>query len=255
MNKAIEIEHLTVSYREHPAITDINLTVNKGDFLGIIGPNGGGKSTLMKSILGIIPKNSGTIKIFGESVEKSRDKIGYVPQFSDVDKTFPLSVLEAVMTGTVKSGLHPFFKYSPKNHDKAMEKLKLVGIESLAKRQISMLSGGEFQRMLIARALAAEPEILFLDEPTASVDPQSRKEIFSVLEKLNNNITVILITHDLNAVLKQVKSVICLNERILYSGSAKSSDEIFSTIYENTAYTETAKKEYPKNDGDEKIID
>ncbi|MEG1621480.1 MAG: ABC transporter ATP-binding protein [Oscillospiraceae bacterium] len=231
MIKAIEIENLTVHYGQHPAITDVNLTINEGDFLGIMGPNGGGKSTLVKAILGIIPKTKGKILVYGEDIEKNRKKIGYVSQFSDVDKSFPISVLEVAMTGMMKGSLHPFFRYSAENKKIAHEKLEFVGIDDLANRQISMLSGGEFQRLLIARALATEPQILFLDEPTASVDPASRNAIFQLLEKLNKKMTIVLITHDMTAISSTVKSIACLNEKLVYHGEPEFNEKVVNELY------------------------
>ena len=154
MEIAVHIENLSVNYGQHKAIENINIDIPKGDFLGIIGPNGGGKSTFMKAVLGIIPIKTGKIQIFGENIDNCREKIGYVAQFSNVDRSFPITALEVVMTGMIGKGLHPFHKYTEKQRDLALEKLKLVDIEDLCDRQINNLSGGEFQRLLIARALA-----------------------------------------------------------------------------------------------------
>ena len=231
MNNAISIKKLYVNYGGTPAIEDVNLEIMKGEFVGIMGPNGGGKSTLLKAILGLVPVSSGEISILEQSVRKGRTKIGYVPQHSAVDRGFPISVCEAVMMGLVHGGLHPLFRYSDKQRQTAMEKLKKVGIDDLAQRQISELSGGEFQRMLIARALATQPEILLLDEPTASVDPGSREHIYELLGELNENMTVVLVTHDLFAVSSKVQRIVCVNRGVVYHGVPELTQEVVDHLY------------------------
>ncbi|MFA9466809.1 MAG: metal ABC transporter ATP-binding protein [Velocimicrobium sp.] len=166
---------MSVYYGETAAITNVCLDVIQGEFLGIIGPNGGGKSTLLKAILGLIPITTGSIQIYGHLPGKNRTAMGYVPQFATMDRRFPISAMEVVLTGRLKQGLSLFVKYSNEDNEIAYEQLRRVGIEHLAKRQISELSGVEFQRLLIARALTAHPKLLLLDEPTASVDANSRE--------------------------------------------------------------------------------
>lgn len=227
---AIHIEGLTVSYGRNPALVNIDLDVARGEFLGVIGPNGGGKTTLLKAILGLVPKDSGHIAAFGSEKDVSRH-MGYVPQFSAVDRSFPISVLEVVMTAYLKGPLHPFFRYSPKHREAAAAQLQRVGLQELGSRQISQLSGGEFQRMLIARALASEPEILLLDEPTASVDPASRQHIFELLAELNKSVTVVLVTHDLMAVAAQVTTIACLNRTLVYHGEPELTKETVDRMY------------------------
>ena len=225
----LKIEHLTVNYGNTPALSDICLEVKKGDFLAIIGPNGGGKSTLLKSVLGLIPIHSGTIETFGKTGRPN--KTGYVPQFSYLDRKFPITVRDAVLTGMLKKGLHPFYMYSQPQKEKADECLELLRLENLSKRQISDLSGGEFQRLLIARALASDPELLLLDEPTASVDPTTREHIYSLLDGINDRITVLLVTHDTLAVSSRVKTIACLNRTLVYHGEPSLSAETMEKIY------------------------
>lgn len=227
---AIHIENLCVDYRHTNALSDICLDVTQGEFLGIIGPNGGGKTTLLKAILGLVPISSGKISIFGSS-ENTLSFIGYVPQFSSVDRNFPISVREVVMTAFLKGPLHPFFRYSRKHEELADAQLERVGMSGLAKRQIAELSGGEFQRLLIARALAAEPKILLLDEPTASVDPASRQNIFELLGKLSRKVTVVLVTHDMMAISSQVTSIACLNRTLVYHGEPELTEETVNRMY------------------------
>ncbi|MEF9971805.1 MAG: ABC transporter ATP-binding protein [Oscillospiraceae bacterium] len=230
-DSAIHIEKLSVNYRHTPALSDVCLDVPRGEFLGIIGPNGGGKTTLLKAILGLVPISGGTISVFGQNKIASRKPIGYVPQFSAVDRSFPISVKEVVMTAFMKGALHPFFRYSAENRDRALEQLERVSIGELAERQISELSGGEFQRLLIARALAVDPEILLLDEPTASVDPASRDKIYDLLAELNDDVTVILVTHDLMAIASEVTSLACINRSLVYYGKPELNDTIAHEMY------------------------
>lgn len=228
---AIKIENLSVNYRHTKALTDVCLDVHEGEFLGVIGPNGGGKSTLLKAILGLEPVASGSISIYGDNSGKNRGMIGYVPQFSIVDRSFPISVKEVVMTAFMKGPLHPFFKYTDDHRQQALMQLKRVGIEDLAERQISELSGGEFQRLMIARALAVNPKILLLDEPTASVDPMSRAKIFELLSVLNKQVTIILVTHDLMAISSQVSSLACLSGTLVYHGAPELNEKVVNEMY------------------------
>jgi len=231
METAIHIENLTVYYGETPAIKNVCMDVNQGEFLGIIGPNGGGKSTLLKAVLGLTPITSGKIQIYGKKLNKNRSSVGYVPQFATMDRRFPISALEVVLTGGIKPGVSPFMKYSNADKEISYEQLKRVGIERLANRQISALSGGEFQRLLIARALTINPEILLLDEPTASVDASSRDQIYDLLEDLNKKMTIVLATHDLLAISSKVRRLACLNGSLVYHGEPELNEHIVNELY------------------------
>ena len=202
-----------------------------GEYLGIIGPNGGGKSTLLKAILGLVPPSSGTVQLFGNDAGDKRAMMGYVPQFAAMDKSFPITVIEVVLTGRLKSGLSLFFKFSSNDKKTAHELLDKVGIADLSDRRISELSGGEFQKMLIARALAVNPKLLLLDEPTASVDAGSRVQIYNLLDELNKEMTIILVTHDLLAVSSQVRRLACLNGSLVYHGEPKLTESIVNSLY------------------------
>lgn len=230
-NNAIHIEKLTVSYDRAVALKDVRLDVIDGEYIGIIGPNGGGKSTLLKSIMGLIDIDSGKIEIFGKPPKENRHLIGYVPQNVEFDRNFPMNVTEVVLTGMLKKGLKPFRKYSEKEILFAHELLEKVGISKLKHNHISALSGGEFQKMLIARALAVDPKILLLDEPTASVDASSRAHIYDLLDTLNKDITIILVTHDLLAISSRVGKIACLNVDLVYHGDSELSEETVSNLY------------------------
>lgn len=228
---AIRIENIAVSYGKTQALRNITFSVKEKDYLGIMGPNGGGKSTLLRTILGFIKPDNGRAEIFGCSCAKNRQLLGYVPQFSSVDKKFPISVQKVVETGLLKGVLHPFHIYSSEQKEQAMNQLELLGIVDLAKRQISELSGGEFQRLLIARSLVANPKILLLDEPTASVDPSSREKIYSLLAELNKEITIVLVTHDLTAISSSIKKLACLNQTLVYHGEPELTEEVVEAMY------------------------
>ncbi|MCI1930309.1 MAG: ABC transporter ATP-binding protein [Clostridia bacterium] len=228
---AVHIENLSVNYGRTSALTDVCLDVSDGEYLGIIGPNGGGKSTLLKTILGLVSPSSGIVEIYGKKPGSGKALVGYVPQFSSVDKKFPITLFEVVLTGHLKRGLSPFFRFSSKNKISAYKLLERVGIADLADRQISELSGGEFQKMLIARALAVNPKLLLLDEPTASVDAVSREQIYSLLSELNKSMTIILVTHDLFAVSSQVHRIACLNGHLVYHGEPELTENIVNSLY------------------------
>lgn len=222
----ISIKNLSVSYSGTDAINGISFDINSGDFLCILGPNGGGKTTLLNTILGFLKPDS------GEIFKDKALKISYVPQTAMLDRNFPISVLETVLTGTLGKGLHPFRRFSAQQKKSACEILSAVGLDGYSKRQISELSGGEFQRLLIARALASEPEILLLDEPTANVDIASRDRIFSLLCELNKKgMTVVTVTHDLKAAAENSTKTAFIDQRLKYFGNPVPLSELTSLMY------------------------
>jgi zinc transport system ATP-binding protein len=227
---AVHIENLSVYYGHTRALSDVCLDVAVGEFLGIIGPNGGGKTTLLRAMLGLV-SYCGRVEIFGGPPQKNRPQLGYVPQFAAVDRQFPITVFEVVLTGRLDPGLRPFYRYSKKDKQIAEELLGRVGLADIVGRRISELSGGQFQKMLIARALAREPRLLLLDEPTASVDAVSRQQIFDLLAELNRDMTIILVTHDLFAISSQIKRLACLSGRLVYHGEPELTDSIVQNLY------------------------
>ncbi len=230
-NRAVHIDNLSVCYGQAPALTDVSLDVADGEYLGIIGPNGGGKSTLLKAILGLIPASCGIVQVYGEKTRSGKASIGYVPQFAAMDKRFPITLSEVVLTGRLKKGLSPFFKYTEDDRAITHQLLTKVGIDKLAKRRISELSGGEFQKMLIARALAVNPRLLLLDEPTASVDATSREQIYTLLTELNKSMTIILVTQALLADSSQVQKLACHNGPLVYHGEPELTENIVNNLY------------------------
>lgn len=228
---AVSINNLTIYYEQIPALSGIFLDVKVGEYLGIIGPNGGGKSTLLKAMLGLIPLSEGNVSVYGNTPQQSRKFIGYVPQLTSVDKHFPITLYEVVLSGCLNPKLSLFKRYTAENRTFVNELLERVGLLSLANRQVSQLSGGEFQRMLIARALATKPKLLLLDEPTASVDAVSREQIFGLLAELNKEMTIILVTHDLLAVASQVTRLACLNKTLIYHGEPQMNESLVNSLY------------------------
>jgi len=228
---AIEIENLTVYYQNVCALSNINLTVKDREFVAIIGPNGGGKSTLLKSILGLVQPDKGKIRIYNKPPNKVHGLIGYVPQFSKFNRDFPINVMEVVLMGRLSKRIPIFHRYTSKDVDTAECIMKKLGIYQLRNRQIGELSGGQLQRTLIARALAVQPKILLLDEPTASLDANSKSDIYDLLKKLNNDMTIILVTHDMGAISSYVNNIACLNTKLYYHGEAELSEEVLHQVY------------------------
>ncbi|MCY6356576.1 metal ABC transporter ATP-binding protein [Clostridium sp. ZS2-4] len=231
MQNLIQINKASVYYDDVCALNNINLQVKEKEFLAILGPNGGGKSTLLKLILGFKEPKYGEVRILEDAPQKNRNLIGYVPQFSRFDKNFPVSVEEVVLMGKLRKKFVPFYKVGKKDREKAYEIMKELHIYHLKNRQIGQLSGGQLQRVLIARALILEPKILLLDEPTASLDAQTKTEIYELLRKLNKKITIILVTHDIGVVSAYVTSIACINKELYYHGKAEIGNEIITKIY------------------------
>ena len=230
-NFAIDIQNLNVRYDNLLALKDINLQIGWGDFVGIIGPNGGGKSTLLKSILGLVTPASGNISILGVSPVHARHLVGYVPQSTNIDKQFPLSVQEAVLMGRLvgKNGFG--HSYTREDYNIVHDYMQRLEIMDLAERQIGQLSGGQFRRVLIARALVVLPQLLLLDEPTASLDAHSSSQIYHILQELNREVTIVIVTHDTMAVSSYLKTIACINHNLYYHGDPNLSSELVMQLY------------------------
>ena len=236
MLKIVEIDHLTVKYPDVKALDDVSFTVNKGDFLGIIGPNGARKSTLFASMLGLNTKYEGTIKFFGQNIRKSKDylkQIGYVPQKPIFEKNFPATVKDIVHMSLRKES----------NKNKIDEILQQLWIHELGNRRIGELSGGQQQRVFIAKALVNDPQILILDEPVTGIDQQSIELFYSILRELNSKqkITIIWSSHDLDAVNLLANHVACLNRTLFFHGV---SDEFFENDELVKQYSEASMQEH-----------
>lgn len=231
MNYAVELDDVSVNYGDLEALKNINLKVEIGSFLGIIGPNGGGKTTLLKVILGLIEPQKGQVRIMGSPQNKELDQIGYVPQISSFDRSFPISVLDVVLMARLGGQLRFFHQYQKKDIKKAKAVLEQLNLFHLKDRQIGKLSGGQLQRVLIARGLAVEPKILLLDEPTANVDARSTSQIYELLKELNQKKTIIVVTHDMAAVSSYFDSLACLNEKLFHHGDKHLDQETTKQVF------------------------
>jgi ABC-type Mn2+/Zn2+ transport system ATPase subunit len=217
----VELSRVTVMYRDLLALEDVNLRVMAGEFLALIGPNGSGKTTLVRTALGLVDPTAGAVHLFGKVPrELSREwgRIGYVPQIVQLDPQFPIRVLDVALMGRYgQVGL--VRRPGPRDREAAWRALERVGLADMAARQIGRLSGGQRQRMLVARALATEPELLILDEPTTSVDVGTSEGLFELLDGFHRDgMTVIVVSHDVGVVAQHVSQVACLNRRLVAHG-------------------------------------
>ena len=217
-NDAVILEDVWVSYGDNTVLQEVSLTVHRGDFLGIIGPNGGGKTTLLKVILGLVQPARGTVMVFGEEPRRSLQRIGYVPQQSTLDKNFPISVRDTVLMGRL--GRKAIFKgYGRDDLIAAEEALAAVDMCGYSGRQIGKLSGGQLQRVLIARALASRPDLLLLDEPTTGVDMVGQDSLYTILDRLKSTITIILVSHDVGTLTVNADKIACIGKKLYYHDS------------------------------------
>jgi zinc transport system ATP-binding protein len=211
----LDIKNLSFSYERDTILEDISLELLPHDFLVVIGPNGGGKSTLMKLILGMLHAKHGTIKIFGMPQKSGIQKTGYVPQNTNINTDFPIKVIDVVMMGAARDKKF-FFRRSNEDMQKALDKLRLVGMEQYAQTKIGKLSGGQRQRVIIARALFSEPKLLILDEPTSSIDVEGQKQIYSLLKELSKTITIVVVSHDMSIILEYATKVAHINKKLTF---------------------------------------
>jgi len=210
----VNMDKIWFYYNEEAVLQDISIKIYQDDFLGVIGPNGGGKTTFLKIILGILKPNKGTIEVFGKSPENASSEIGYVPQYVNFDFQFPISVLEIVLTSRLGLGFK--LRYNKQDREIANWALNKVNMLEHKDMAISKLSGGQRQRVFIARALAREPRLLLLDEPTSNIDNQSVNDFYELLNKLKEKLSIIIISHDIGAISHHIKTVACLNHRLYY---------------------------------------
>ncbi len=225
-----EVEGVSYSYNGTPALAGVNLRIRRGDFLAILGPNGGGKSTLLKLLLGLLEPQQGRVRLFGGAPGQMLERVGYLPQFSDMGRDFPITVLEVALMGLL--GRRTLgWRHTRADLARARRALERVGTLDLAQRRVSSLSGGQRQRVLIARALITEPDLLLLDEPTASVDAEGKSQLYDVLKELNRDITVVMVSHDLSVVWDAVKSVACVNRGLYLHEGREITPEMVRMMY------------------------
>ena len=216
MKPIIEIKNLNAGYDGRTVLRDVNLTVYDRDFLGIIGPNGGGKTTLIKCILGLLKPLSGEISFTSSRTAGNFQlTMGYLPQYNSIDRKFPISVEEVILSGlSIQKSLTS--RFTPEQKEKGKQIISRMGLEGLEHRSIGQLSGGQLQRALLGRAIISDPAVLILDEPSTYIDKRFEARLYELLAEINKECAIILVSHDIGTVLQQVKSIACVNETLDY---------------------------------------
>jgi zinc transport system ATP-binding protein len=228
----ISVQHLWAGYDREQVLEDVSLVVHEGDFVGLIGPNGGGKTTLVRVLLGLLAPTKGTVTVMGKPVREARHMIGYVPQTVEFDRAFPIKVWDVVRMGRI-GRRRLLQRYTAEDDAHVAAALRQVDMDALRDRPIGELSGGQRQRVYIARALASEPKVLLLDEPTASIDPRVSQSIYQLLQQLNGQgVTILMISHDMSAISSYVKTVGCVNRRLFYHGEDQLTAEMLELAYQ-----------------------
>jgi zinc transport system ATP-binding protein len=230
-NTVIDIDNVSFNYGVVPVLENVSLKIYEDEFIGIIGPNASGKSTLLKLILGLLEPDKGVIHKYNHAGKDLRNHIGYVPQHSSFPRDFPVTVSEVVMMGHIASSSR-LFHYKNKEIELAKQVMQKLEIENIEKRQIGELSGGQLQRVLIARALVCEPEILILDEPTSNVDMRAEEDIFSLLKNYSEHMTIIVVSHDIAFISGYVDRVACLNRTLVCHNTASISGKMIEELYD-----------------------
>ena len=233
----IEIENLDFAYNGETILESVNLDVHGKDFLAVIGPNGGGKTTLLKLMLGLLKPDRGTVRINGKAPEKAVSNIGYVPQNVHMNQSFPISAIDVVLMGAFDPK-NRFRRNQAAQRKEAIKALERLEMARYANKKIGTLSGGQRQRVLIARALVSRPELMLLDEPTASIDTKGQTDFYDLLAKLNKDITILVVSHDLLVISRYVNAVACVNKRLHYHDQAEITGDMLETMYSCTVEDE-----------------
>ncbi|GAB6037104.1 ABC transporter ATP-binding protein [Fundidesulfovibrio butyratiphilus] len=227
---AIVLRDVSYAYNGHAALRRVNLTVPEGEFLTVIGPNGGGKTTLLRLLLGLLRPTTGQVLVFGREPSDVSDRLGYMPQTQVLGRDFPITVLETVLLGRL--GARSFWPFwSRSERERALRCLERTGVAHLEKARLCELSGGQRQRVFLARALACEPRMLLLDEPTASVDPEGRATLHELLGSLAKDITIVLVSHDVSVISRYVTAVACVNQTVHFHPRPELTPEMFAVMY------------------------
>jgi zinc transport system ATP-binding protein len=228
--KVVEFDDVSFAYGAVPVLEHVSFGIERSEFFGVIGPNAGGKSTLLKLMLGLLPPDTGTIRLFGEDPAAARKRVGYVPQHPTFSRRFPISVIEVVLLGLL--GLNSDLGgFSARDRRKAMDALAAAEIADIAGRPINTLSGGQLQRVLMARALVCDPELLVLDEPTANVDLRAEEDIFALLREYSAHMTIVVVSHDVAFISGYVDRVGCLNRTLVCHETADITGKTIEELY------------------------
>jgi len=229
MPTVIEFHQVNFAYQRDWVLENVSLSIPAGDFVAMVGPNGGGKTTMLKLMLGLLRPNRGAVTLLGRPPEQGRVAVGYTPQYLHVDMQFPISVLDVVLMGRMKRGGR--WWYSKSDRQAARDALDTMRLTDKANAPFRSLSGGQRQRVLIARALCGEPEILMLDEPTNNIDPSAEAIMYDILQELNRRLTIIIVSHDLGVVSQIVKSVVCVNREVVVHPTSAMTGAVISELY------------------------
>ncbi|MBF0452909.1 MAG: ABC transporter ATP-binding protein [Candidatus Magnetomorum sp.] len=227
----IQMTSVSFAYKQRTVLENLTLTVHPKDYIAIIGPNGGGKTTLLKLILGLLKPDSGTIHVLGQDPSKTSHYIGYVPQDLHVNRYFPITVMDIVLMGCLSPQKKFFHSLKKKYRAKALETLDRLNMADYSHSTICSLSGGQRQRIFIARALMTDPEILLLDEPTTGIDSRGQADFYELLESLNTALTILMVSHDMMVISSHVKSVACVNRHLYYHDQSELSEHMIHNMY------------------------
>ena len=238
MNKILHISHVFAGYDNNPRIIkDISFSVYQNDFLGIIGPNGGGKTTLLRTIMGLIKPTEGKVLFYndkGETVPKIN--IGYLPQLNKIDHKFPISVHDVILSGLSMESKFPSFSIPQRYKQRVEEVAQRMGVEKLLKRPIGELSGGQLQRVLLGRSIIDNPVLLILDEPISYVDKSFETNFYKILGEINSRMAIVLVSHDIGTILSTVENVLCVNETAHYHSGTEISQEWLDKAYDSCPF-------------------
>ncbi len=227
----IEISGLDFAYQDLKILENIDFQVNEGEFIGIVGPNAGGKSTLIKLILGLLKPQKGRIKVCGQTPKKGRIHLGYVPQYPVFSRDFPITVEQVIYTGRLQ-GCHLLQRFNKTDRLKIEQVMDITQTTTLKKRHIGALSGGQLQRVLLARALASDPKMLILDEPTANIDMRMETNIFDLLKDLNKTMTILVVSHDIGFISEYVNRVACINRTLICHETSCINGQVIDQLYD-----------------------
>jgi len=232
----VEFRNVSFSYGGPVVLEDVAFSIESGDFVAVVGPNGGGKTTIIKLMLGLLTPQQGTIRLFGQNPKQSRPLVGYSPQFLSVDFCFPLTVFDVVLMGRIKPAWNPAaLWYSKEDRNAAREAIRIMQLEKFIDAPFGGLSGGQRQRVLIARCICGKPKLLLLDEPTNNIDISSEQILSQILTELNQTMTVVMVSHDVGFVEECVKKVICVNRSAaIHSVSELGDNQTINSLYGHT---------------------
>jgi zinc transport system ATP-binding protein len=226
----VEINDVSFAYNGDTVLENVSLEIRQGDFIAMIGPNGGGKTTLLKLILGLLKPDSGVVRVAGQTGQRASSCMGYVPQDVHVNSSFPITALDVVLMGKLEPKKR-WARKSASNRREAMTALERLEMADYANKRIGELSGGQRQRVFIARSLVTEPELLLLDEPTASIDTKGQADFYTLIKELNKYITIVVVSHDLLVISRYIKSVACVNRKLHYHDQAEITGEMLEAMY------------------------